>query len=240
MRTTKKNTTANAHSHNDYEQANPFYDAWGNGFGSIEADIFLFDNKLLVAHTKKELNNNRTLQSLYLEPLKTVIEKNNGFPYADKNKELQLLIDIKTDSIRTLDKLIEVCKNYPSLIKCSKIKITISGNRPASEKFISYPSYIYFDGILSKNYSAPALSKINMLSDDFKYYSSWNGEDSIPEKDWQTLAAAIIKAHHLKKKVRFWDAPDNQNSWQTFMRLKVDFINTDHINELTQFFNLYK
>ena len=178
----KKYTTANAHSHNDYEQTNPFYEAWENGFGSIEADIFLFDNKLLVAHTKKELNNNRTLQSLYLEPLKTVIEKNKGFPYVDRNKELQLLIDVKTDSIKTLDKLIEILKNYPSIIKCNKIKIAISGNRPSPEKFTSYPSYIYFDGVLSKNYSVKALSKINMLSDDFKYYSSWNGKDSIPKK----------------------------------------------------------
>ena len=236
--TTEKYTTANAHSHNDYEQANPFYEAWENGFGSIEADIFLLEViKLLVAHTEKELNDNRTLQSLYLNPLKAIIEKNNGFPYADKNKELQLLIDVKTDSGKTLDKLIEVLKNYPAIIKCSKIKITISGNRPSPEKFISYPSYIYFDGVLSSDYSLKALSKIIMLSDDFKLYASSNGNDSISKKDWQTLTAAIIKAHQLKKKVRFWDAPDNKNSWRTFMQLQVDYINTDHIKELTQFFN---
>ena len=172
---------------------------------------------------------------LYLHPLKTIIEKNNGFPYADKNKELQLLIDIKTDSIKTLDKLIEVLKNYPSIINCNKIKIAISGNRPSPEKFTLYPSYIYFDGVLSRDYSAKALSKIIMLSDDFKSYSLWNGKDSIPKKDLQTLMNAIAKAHHLKKKVRFWNAPDNKNSWQTFMRLQVDFINTDHIKELAIF-----
>jgi alkaline phosphatase len=235
----KKYTAANAHSHNDYEQQHPFYEAWENGFGSIEADIFLHDNKLLVAHTNKELNNNRTLQSLYLNPLKKALEK-NGFPYADKNKELQLLIDTKTDSLKTLDKMIEVLKGYPAIINCNKIKITISGNRPPPEKFIAYPSYIYFDGVLSKDYSAEALSKIIMLSDDFKTYSLWNGKDSIPKKDWKTLAASIAKAHQLKKKVRFWDAPDNENSWQTVMHLRVDFINTDRIKELAQFFNQYK
>jgi alkaline phosphatase len=236
----KEYTTANAHSHNDYEQTNPFYEAWENGFGSIEADIFLHDDKLIVAHTEKELNDNRTLQSLYLEPLKIVIEKNKGFPYADVNKELQLLIDIKTDSIKTLDNLIAALKNYPSIIKCNKIKIAISGNRPSPEKFISYPSYIYFDGVLNRDYSAKALSKIVMLSDDFKSYSLWSGKDSIPKKDLQTLMNAVAKAHQQKKKVRFWNAPDNENSWQTFMRLQVDFINTDHIKELARFFNGYK
>jgi alkaline phosphatase len=236
----KKYTTANAHSHNDYEQANPFYEAWENGFGSIEADIFLQYDKLLVAHEQKELNNTRTLQSLYLDPLKKVIEKNDGFPYADKNKQLQLLVDVKTDSIKTLNKLVEILKNYPSIINCNKIKITISGNRPSAEKFITYPSYIYFDGVLSKDYSAKALSKIVMLSDDFKSYSLWNGNDSILKNDWQILEMAIVKAHQLKKKVRFWDAPDNENSWQIFMRVKVDYINTDHIKELAQFFYRYK
>ena len=34
-------STANAHSHNDYEQKQPFTLAYNELFGSIEADIFL-------------------------------------------------------------------------------------------------------------------------------------------------------------------------------------------------------
>src|SRR3954469_23899482 len=92
-------TAANAHSHNDYEQPNPFYQAWQNGFGSIEADIFLHDGKLLVAHEVRELISNRSLDSLYLKPLQAAIENNKGYPYAYKNKQLQLLIDVKSDSV---------------------------------------------------------------------------------------------------------------------------------------------
>jgi alkaline phosphatase len=231
----KKYTAANAHSHNDYEQANPFYEAYTNGFGSIEADIFLHNDKLLVAHERKELNNIRSLQSLYLEPLKKAVEENKGFPYADRSKELQLLIDIKTDSIKTLDKLIEILKNYPLIINCNKIKIAISGNRPLPQKFDNYPAYIFFDGVLSKNYSSAALSKIVMLSDNFSNYSAWNGNDSLSENDKKVLIDVIAKAHALKKKVRFWNAPDNKNAWQTFMQLHVDYINTDHIKALATF-----
>ena len=119
-------------------------------FGSIEADIFLQDDKLLVAHEAKELNADRTLENLYLNPLQKLVNINKGFPYADSNKELQLLIDVKTDSVHTLDKLIEILQRYPSIIQCNKIKIAISGNRPSPEKFISYPNYIYFDGVLGK------------------------------------------------------------------------------------------
>jgi alkaline phosphatase len=230
-------TVANAHSHNDYEQPNPFYQAWQNGFGSIEADIFLHDGKLLVAHEVRELISNRSLDSLYLKPLQAAIENNKGYPYADKNKQLQLLIDVKSDSVATLNKLIEVLNNYPAIINCSKIKITISGNRPAPENFVDYPSYIYFDGVARKDYSAKALSKIVMLSDNFRNYSAWKGSDTLDEKDRQRLTDVVQKVHALKKKIRFWNAPDNINSWQNFMRLQVDYINTDHIKELATFLN---
>src|SRR5687767_1571510 len=91
-------TTANAHSHNDYEKPIPFYEAYKHQFGSIEADIFLVEGseELYVAHHKSDLDKKkRTLDSLYLMPLRTCIRKNNGVVYADTTRKLQLLIDIK-------------------------------------------------------------------------------------------------------------------------------------------------
>jgi len=228
-------TTANAHSHNDYEQAEPFYSAWRNGFGSIEADVFLQDDKLLIAHESKELKAGNTLQKLYLDPLQKIMTINKGFPYADSSKELQLLIDVKTDSIYTLNKLIEILQHYPSIIQSNKIKITISGSRPSPDSFSIYPSYIYFDGVLVKKYSAEALSKIIMLSDNFKNFSLWNGEGSIAPKEVEAIRNAIKKAHKSGKKVRFWNAPDNEGGWKFFMQQQADYINTDHISALTKF-----
>lgn len=230
-----KYTVVNAHSHNDYEQAHPFWSAWNAGFGSIEADIFLVNGKLLVAHSKDELKLNRSLDSLYLQPLLSVIRKNNGSPYADKKRELQLLIDIKMDSVNTLNKLIEVLKQYQEIIQNPLIKVVITGNRPAQEYFATYPSFIWFDGEAYKTYSKKALTKIVMLSDDFKNYSKWDGLNALSITDSSILKNTIDKAHMLKKKIRFWDAPDNENSWKTFISLGVDYINTDHIPELASF-----
>jgi alkaline phosphatase len=41
----------------------------------------------------------------------------------------------------------------------------------------------------------------------------------------------------MKKKIRFWNSPDEINSWNTFMKMKVDFINTDQIVKLAGFLN---
>jgi len=48
-------STRNAHSHNDYSNDIPFWLAYYNHFGSIEADIFAVEGDLFVAHNKSEL-----------------------------------------------------------------------------------------------------------------------------------------------------------------------------------------
>ena len=226
-------TTANAHSHNDYEQKTPFYLAYAETFGSIEADIFLHNDSLIVGHTTADLVHKRTLQNLYLEPLLQEIKRNNGNPYKDSSRKLQVMIDVKTEGVSTLHKLSEVLQSYPELIRSKNIRFVISGNRPPDSSFTSWPSFIWFDGELYKPYSAAALSKIVMLSDDLKRYTRWNGKDDLTTHDHSLLDSVIHKAHLLQKKVRFWDAPDLPVAWETFINLEVDYINTDRIQDLS-------
>ena len=73
------------------------------------------------------------------------------------------------------------------------------------------------------------------MSDDFKRYSSWDGENNLPWKEDSALTYAIAKSHGLHKPVRFWNAPDAAPAWHQLMRLHADFINTDHIQALADF-----
>jgi alkaline phosphatase len=228
-------TTSNAHSHNDYQQKNPFWHAWQQQFGSMEADIFLENGQLLVAHDKQQLQRRWTLDSLYLEPLQQCIAKNKGHVFPDSNRHLQLMIDIKSEAIAALTKLVEQLRKYPSLINCSTLHIAISGGRPPASGFDQWPSWILFDGELQKEYTSAQLQKIPMLSDNFSRYSSWDGKGEIPEKDKQALKGMIDKAHLLGKKIRFWNAPDTINAWKIFVSLGVDYINTDEIDGLSSF-----
>ena len=62
-------TAQNAHSHNDYAQQKVFHLAYNEGFGSIEADIHLVNNEILVGHDTKDLKASNTLENLYLNCL---------------------------------------------------------------------------------------------------------------------------------------------------------------------------
>jgi alkaline phosphatase len=228
-------SVANAHSHNDYNNSIPFYAAYTEGFGSIEADILLQDGIVYVGHGTDDIKYKRTLEEFYIKPLLAGVKKNNGYPYADTARSLQLMIDIKTDSISTLDTLISLLKKYRELIASPKIKFVISGNKPSPSKFSSYPSFIWFDGNLEDDYSADALTRIAMLSSDLKNFTEWNGKSNTTIESEKKIKAAVEKAHALKKTARFWGAPDIINTWYEIMHFGVDYINTDHIHELASF-----
>jgi len=49
------------------------------------------------------------------------------------------------------------------------------------------------------------------------------------------LQHVIDSVHGLNKKIRFWNAPDDINAWETFMSMGVNFINTDHIVKLSEY-----
>ena len=52
-------------AHNDYDQALPFYAAYNYRVGYIEVDIFLQEDRLLVAHHFMDLNVSRNLEQMY-------------------------------------------------------------------------------------------------------------------------------------------------------------------------------
>src|SRR5437867_37085 len=73
-----------AHAHNDYEHQRPLLDALDHGFCNVEADIHLVNGVLLVAHDSDKVDPKRTLENLYLEPLRSRVKRNNGAVYAEK------------------------------------------------------------------------------------------------------------------------------------------------------------
>jgi hypothetical protein len=77
----------------------------------VEADLWLISNKLYVGHSEIELTDERTLQSLYVNPLVEVLERMNsltdtdnarppiGVFYQDPAQTLVLMIDFKTPDL---------------------------------------------------------------------------------------------------------------------------------------------
>ena len=222
-------------AHNDYVRDVPFYTAYDLGVGYIEADVFLENSELLVAHHQHEIKAGRTLDSLYLKPILKQVRKNGGFAYADHDEDLTLMIDLKTEGTPTLKILVKEIEKYPELIASPTLHFMVSGSVPDPSEWNEYPAYIYFDGRPNIPYSAAQLDRISMISTSFTSHIKWDGMGEMKEEDRNKLRTLVDDVHQKGKKMRFWATPDSENSWQQLVEMKMDVIVTDKVSEVADF-----
>ncbi|MGL5894889.1 MAG: alkaline phosphatase [Bacteroidales bacterium] len=230
------------HSHNDYDRRVPFYQAYSQGIDIIEIDLFISKNgkDLLVAHDREDLDKAKTIEELYLKPIISIYNQNQGKAWSDINKDLILLIDLKSGYTTTLPLLVKKLKKYPTIfnpeVNPNAVKVVISGNTPSPEEFKNYPSYILFDGRPKQEYSTKQLERIFMISDSFKSYSQWNGKGIPVRAERERLDSLVNTTTQKGKPLRFWAAPSGVTAWSTLKEMGVGIIGTDTPEKCASFF----
>jgi hypothetical protein len=235
-----------AHAHNDYEHPRPLQDALDHGFMSVEADIFLVDGELLVAHNLKDVSTDRTLESLYLRPLWERFKKNQGSIYGTHGT-FWLWIDIKRDGGAVYEVLQQQLREYSEMLSVSvndqwlekAVTIIISGDRPFQEISVSDPRYVAIDGRLSDLESSPnsqySSSLMPVVSDNWRLHFRYRGEGPMVAAEQQKLRAIVSQAHNQRRKVRFWATPESEQLWKELLDAQVDLIGTDDLERLATF-----
>lgn len=228
------------HSHNDYRQRVPFYQAYSQGVSSIEADLFYVDGQLLIGHDPEDLNGDRRFESLYIDPILKLYSENNGKAWKDSDNILTLLVEIKSETSPTLAKIVELLDKYPRIfdpkVNPYAVRIVITGNVPKPAEFGKYPDYIGFDGLIDENYTPQQLARVPMISLPFFDYASWNGKGSLTASQKEKVQGAIDQVHKMGKPIRFWAAPDGVTAWNTLYYMGVDIINTDKVELCADYF----
>lgn len=220
------------HSHNDYQQQAPFWEAYSHGVGSIEVDLYLrADKEIVVCHDTHEVPNAPLFEDSYIAPLLSLGHRAKGFI---------LLIDLKSSAEQLMKPLSEMLAKYPSVFNKENIQVVISGSRPTPNSWSHYADYIYFDGRFSESYSSEELAKVYMISDALSSFTAWNGKGMIPPAQLSEVEKAVHKAHDMGKPIRFWATSDCPNSWLVLHNLGVDIINTDKIAACASFFSSLK
>ncbi|MGH2788837.1 MAG: phosphatidylinositol-specific phospholipase C/glycerophosphodiester phosphodiesterase family protein [Actinomycetota bacterium] len=239
---------ARAHAHNDFEHERPLFDALDHGFTSVEADIWLVDGELLVAHDLPEVQPDRTLESLYLAPLRRIVTENHGSVYPGYEHYFTLLIDIKTEAVSTYRVLHQQLRRYqvmlttfgPRSVKEGAVTAIVSGNRPREVMESQRIRYAAYDGRMSDLGTGVSATFMPLISDNWTTQFTWMGEGDMPEDERRRLRAIVATAHANGQRVRFWATPDapgaaRENVWHELLAAEVDFINTDHLADLQTF-----
>jgi hypothetical protein len=227
------------HAHNDYAKKRPFFEAYEVKVAQIEADVFLVGDSLMVAHSRDEIKNTRSLRQLYLAPIDSLFQIYHHKVSADPNYTFSLMIDVKDNWETVYPVLKREIEKYGQTFNRHQnklaIQIIISGNRPATNTFHQYPKWLFFDGLPSLEYAPKDLKRVTMISDNFTKYSKWKGVGTLSEEDRFKLITLVKHASSLNKPLRLWAAPDVPEVWQLQLNIGARIINTDKVKLVKEY-----
>lgn len=237
-----------AHAHNDYEHRRPLHDALDHGFTSVEADVWLVDGELRVAHDLIDTRPGRTLRSLYLNPLADRVRANAGGMYPRWRGSLQLLVDIKSDGPDTYAAIDKELRDYRFMLnqwvngqrRRGPVEVVISGNRPREAMLAQKRRLAGYDGRLTDLHGGLPAAFMPLVSDNWTRHFTWQGIGPMPTRERDKLRAIVRDAHSAGYRLRFWATPDLPGEartavWRELVAGDVDHLNTDDLPSLRDF-----
>jgi hypothetical protein len=228
-----------AHSHNDYNRDRPLLDALACGFCSVEADIFLVDGRILVAHDFEDVTPENNLRDLYLDPLLARCRQHKGRIYPD-GPPVTLLIDIKDNGERTWTALKKVLRDYEEMLTIfsdagtreKAVTVILSGNRPRKMLEAESPRLAAMDGRLPDLKGDAPVTLIPLVSSSWTSAFRWKGIGDFQPEEKAKLRELVNKAHAQGRRIRFWGLPLAPLMWEELYEAGVDLLNADQIAKL--------
>jgi hypothetical protein len=222
------------HAHNDYAHDRPLLDALELDFCSVEADVFLSQGQLFIAHEEEEIEPSRTLESLYLEPLERRIEERGAA--REGGQTLVLLVDVKSDATATYLALHEILGRLDfittvddGVVTPKAVDVVISGNRDPELMAAQPVRFAGYDGRLDDIDRDVPAHLMPMISDDWYDHFVFSGVGEPSDHDRRLLEESVGEAHDNGRLLRFWGTLDEPLMWQVLFDAHVDLINTDDL-----------
>jgi hypothetical protein len=237
-----------AHAHNDYEHDRPLSDALEHGFTSVEADVWLVDGELRVAHDLHQTRPGRTLESLYLDPLEERVRDNGDSVYRGGDGTFQLMIDIKSEAESTYAAVHEELAEHGAIMtRFAQGKVVprpvvavTGGNQPRATMQAQDFRLAFYDGRPTDLDTGVPASFMPVVSDNWTRQFVWQGIGPMPEAERAKLRDLVTRAHDGGHRLRFWATPDMPGSareavWNELYDAGIDHFNTDDLAGLETF-----
>lgn len=222
------------HSHNDYWRPVPFFSALATGAISIEADVWLYNGTLHVGHDQSSLTDERTFDSLYVQPILSVLRGQNpnssflttGTTYngvydTAPSQTLYLFVDVKTDGPTTFPYVVKALQPLrdagyltdfnDGTVTPGAITVIGTGNTPLNLVQGVSPRDYFWDAPIP----TLATTYINITSDvspiastDFAVqFPGVRGNTGLSALQLAVLQQQVLVAHARGIMVRYWDQP---------------------------------
>ena len=231
-----------AHAHNDYEHPRPLLDALERGFDSVEADVWLVDGELLVAHDRRDVRPGRDLRTLYLEPLRARVRAGGGAVHAGR-PDFVLLVDVKSAATPTYAAVAAALADYAEILTefvegreiRRAVTVIISGNRDEATLRAAPRRWAAMDGRRVHLDSELPATLIPWISENWRTFSPWHWTGPMPDEVRRNLGEWVAQAQSRGRRLRFWNVPDSPAAWRELRAAGVDVIGADDLAGLEAF-----
>lgn len=221
------------HSHNDYWRQAPFYSALSVGAVSIEADVWLYNGTLYVGHEQSALTEERTLDSLYIQPILSVLNAQNpnssfvsgttklGVYDTSSGQTLYLFVDVKTDGPTTFPAVVSALQPLRdagylttfngTAVTSGPVTVIGTGNTPLSQVQGVEPRDYFWDApipTLFSTFSNITSDVSPIASTAFSVqFPGVRGNQGLNAAQLALLKSQVAVAHAKGIAVRYWDQP---------------------------------
>jgi hypothetical protein len=226
-----------AYAHNDYENGRPLLDALEQGYRGVEADCYLIDGRLLVAHDREDVRPGRTLESLYLEPLRGLVRE-RGAVLAD-GTPLLLNIELKESARAPYDTLRAVLARYEDIlvtvagdsVRPGPVQAVLVGWHPPLDEMAAEP--VRHAAVQSHFRSLPAdharypAHLLLLVTVKYKDLFRWNGRGRAPAEVPAGMARVRAAADAVPGRiVRVFNVPRRAACYRALLDGGADLIGT--------------
>jgi hypothetical protein len=227
-----------AYAHNDYANPRPLYDALELGFRGVEADILLHGGELRVAHDASATRPGRSLEALYLRPLRTMLQQ-CGHVIAPSTPFL-LNVELKERSRPAYDSLLALLERYADLfeppladLEAPPVEIILVGWHPPVEDYTPDRRYQLWRQqritTLSRD-SGTQSAAVRLVSLDYGKTIGWSGRGPLPERAASWLARLrAAKGEGSGRLVRAYNVPVDPAVYRLLLEAGVDLIGTKRL-----------
>ena len=223
-----------AYSHNDYLNEGPLRDALALGLRGAEADLFLGGGRLLVAHDRRDARADRTLESLYLAPLDSLVAA-CGRILPDSTPFL-LNLELKQPSRAAFDTLLAALARHPASIGSGGVEVVLVGWHPDQAVLARLlpPQVRIQSRIASVTDISPGDPEglVRLVSLDFGATVGWDGRGPLPETlDGWLAALRRAKAAGPHRLARVHDLPSDPALFARLAAGGVDLIGVGDLGD---------
>jgi len=228
-----------AYAHNDYLNERPLLGAVTLGFRGVEVDYFVVDGELRVGHELDETRPGRTVESMYLEPIRRYVRQ-HGHVYPED--ALILNIESKQEGIETYRALHDLLAGFEDIltvvrngvVEAGPVQVILVGWRPSLDELLAQPiRYVAVQEYMSTlpaNHEQYPSHLLKLLSQNYRQKLIARGAGPVSKRMQKRIgrlveAAAVVPG----RMVRVYGVPTNGAVYRGLLETGIDLIGTRDI-----------